>query len=480
MKVNNHDSYATWIILLTLLTGCEVGPSYKRPEIQTPDLDAKEEVAEYICDKWWRVFSDSTLNKLEEQALEHNADLKQAIENVEIAREIAGIALADLLPTVGVSGAGNSTFVSQRGKSYVPSPAAKRTVTGYSGSAGLSYEIDFFGKYRRAHEATRANLLSTRAAKESVLLTVTAEVAKAYFQLRALDAKLAIANRTLKTRQKTCEVYKSRFKNGYCTEFDYLRVQSEMSSVKTTVLDLESAIARIENALSMLVGTSPSEMIVRKTAKDQAIEKLRIPSQVPNGIPSDILARRPDILMAEGQLMAANARIGEARAAHYPSISLTGIFGFESKSLATLFNTGSDMWNFNSGISLPIFSGGKIKAANKIAEANYRKMLIAYEGSIKTAFRETLDALVANRKNREMVISRTRQVNSLKKSYDIAKKQKDSGLIGLLDLLDVERGLLSAEMELVSALQNQLNAVVDLCKALGGGWNASKLNKNHT
>jgi outer membrane protein TolC len=176
--------------------------------------------------------------------------------------------------------------------------------------------------------------------------------------------------------------------------------------------------------------------------------------------------------------MAANAQIGEARAAHFPSISLTGVFGFESRSLTSLFSTGSDTWNFKGGISLPIFSGGRINAMNKIAEANYRKMLTAYEGSIKTAFRETLDALISNRKSREIVVSRTRQVNSLKKSYSIARKQKDAGLIGLLDLLDVERGLLSAEMELVGALQNQLDAVVDLCKALGGGWSISKWNKS--
>jgi multidrug efflux system outer membrane protein len=245
-----------------------------------------------------------------------------------------------------------------------------------------------------------------------------------------------------------------------------------MSSVKTTVLGLESSLAKVENALSVLIGASPREMISRKTGKDQAIEKLRIPSSVPQGIPSDILTRRPDVLQAEGKLIAANAKIGEARAAYFPSISLTGAFGFESASLSNLFGNGSNMWSFGGGISLPIFSGGKIDAANKVAEANHRKILAEYEKSIQTAFRETLDALISNRKNREIVVSRTRQVNSLKRSYAIAKKQKEAGLIGLLDLLDVERGLLTTEMELVRALQDQLNAAVDLCKALGGGWRA--------
>ena len=472
--MHRHKGVTALVLQMILLSGCSIGPDYKRPKIDMPDLSAKEEIKEFVRDRWWSVFHDVTLNNLEELATKHNSDLKQAIENVKIAREMAGIALADMIPTLGLSGEGSSAFASKKGKAYVPGSNAKRHATDYLGTAGMSYEIDFFGKFRRAGEAARANLLSTRAAKETVLLTITADVAKTYFQLRALDAKLAIAVRTLRTRQKTCDVYKSRFLNGHCAELDYLRVQSEMSSVKTTVLDLESSLAKVENALSQLIGASPRELITRKTAKDQAIEKLRIPSNVQQGIPSDILVRRPDILMAEGNLMAANAQIGVDRAAHFPSISLTGIFGFESKSLTSLFSTGSDTWNFKGGISLPIFSGGRINAQNKIAEANYRKMLIAYEGSIKTALRETLDALVSNRKSREIVISRTRQVNFLKKSHDIAKKQKEAGLIGLLDLLDVERGLLSTEMELVGALQNQLNAVVDLCKALGGGWNISK------
>ncbi|MDR0580788.1 MAG: efflux transporter outer membrane subunit [Holosporaceae bacterium] len=475
--MRKYKKFSSLVLPLIMLAGCEVGPDYKRPAISMPDLSANEEIAKFIGEKWWKVFADSTLNDLEEQALKHNSNLKQAIENIEIAREMAGIALADLLPSLGLTGGGGKAFISKNGKSYVSGFNTKRNVNTYQAAASASYELDFFGKYRRANEAARAELLSTRAAKELALLTITAEVAKTYFQLRALDAKRAIAQKTLKTRQETCAVFKSRFMNGYCTELDYLRVQAEMSSVKATVLNLESAQAKVETALSTLIGTSPRDMISRRTAKDQAIEKLRIPSHVPTGIPSDILARRPDILMVEAQLIAANARIGAARAAYFPSISLTGVFGFESKSLASLFNAGSDTWNFTGGVSLPIFSGGKIDAMNRIAEANYRKMLISYEGTIRTAFKETLDALTSDRKNREIVIFRTRQVNSLKKGYYIAKKQKDSGLIGLLDLLDVERGLLAAEMELVDALQNQLNSVVDLCKALGGGWSISSWSK---
>ena len=463
------------VLPVALLTACEVGPDYERPDIDMPKL-SKQDIKEFTADKWWNIFHDPVLNALEEAAIKNNADLKQAIANVDIAKAEAGIAFADLLPSVGLKGAGQKDFASKRSKFAKLSPS--RRSLDYTSSAVASYELDFFGKYRRANEAARAMLLSTRAAKESVLLTVTSETAKAYFLLRALDAQLAIARRTLKTRQETYNVYKSRLKNGYCTEFDYLRIEAEMSSVESAVSNLAAAQEKAENALSVLIGCSPREMVKRRTAKSQAISELKIPVNIPNGIPSDILVRRPDILQAEGALIAANAKIGVARAAYFPSISLTGTYGFESQSLGKLFRTGSDMWSFNGGVSLPIFTGGRISSANEEAEASYRKMLAAYEKSIQVAFKDTLDALVANRRSREIVRSTTRQVNALKKGYSIARKQKEAGLIGLIDLLDVERGLLSAEMELVTALQNQLNATVDLCKALGGGWTIDSLNKN--
>ncbi|MBO4405361.1 MAG: efflux transporter outer membrane subunit [Alphaproteobacteria bacterium] len=453
-----------------VLTGCEVGPDYKPPELDMPKLSDREEMSIFKSRQWWSVFSIKTLNKLEEQALKHNADLKIAIANIDAAKAAAGIAQGDLLPQIAASGEGGKAYISSKGKNYMPGLTTKRNSTDYLGAVGMSYELDFFGKYRRANEAARAQLLATRAAKDAVLLSITAQVAKNYFLIRALDAKLAIARRTLSTRQQTYNVYKSRFRSGYCTELDYLRIESEMASVKTTVLGLEEALAKAETSMSVLLGCSPRLFMDRKTSPEKAIERLKIPNKVPKGIPSDILNRRPDLLQAEGVLIAANAKIGEAKAAFFPSISLTGALGVESKTLGKLFSPGSDMWNFSGGINLPIFTGGKLSSMSDAAQANYRAALAAYEKTVQVAFKETLDALVSNRKSREIVKSRTRQVNALKRSYDIAKKQKDAGLIGLIDLLDVERGLLACEMELTTALQDQLNAVVDLCKALGGGW----------
>lgn len=460
-------------LLLTMmalvLAGCEVGPDYEQPKLDMPKLSDKEEMSIFRNQQWWSVFNIKTLNKLEEQALKNNSDLKIAIANIDAAKAAAGIAQGDLLPQIAVTGQGTKAYISTKGKNYVPG-VSKRNSLDYLGTVGMSYEIDFFGKYRRANEAARAQLLATRAAKDAVLLSITSQVAKNYFLIRALDAKLAIARRTLRTRQQTYNVYKSRFRSGYCTELDYLRIESEMASVKTTVLSLEDALAKAETSMSVLLGCSPRLFMERKTTPDQAIERLKIPNRIPKGIPSDILNRRPDLLQAEGRLIAANAKIGEAKAAFFPSISLTGAFGVESKNLGQLFTSGSDMWTFSGGINLPIFTGGKLSSMSDAAKANYRAALASYEKTVQIAFKEALDALVSNRKSRQIVLSRTRQVNALKRSYEIAKKQKEAGLIGLLDLLDVERGLLACEMELTTALQEQLNAVVDLCKALGGGW----------
>ena len=474
------------LTLVFLLIGCETGPDYKRPKLNMPNITAEnkkvaKEVDEFIKEKWWKVFNDQTLDQLEEQALKNNADLKQALANVEIARSEVDTAEANSLPNVGLNASVAKAFGSNDSAGVMISKQlqaenfkGRSDSTSWVAGTRISYEADFFGKYRRANEAARAQLLSTKAARDWALITITSEVARAYFALRALDAKLAIARRTLKSREESYRVYKSRFATGYCTELDYLRVQAEMASVKTTVLNLETAASKAETAISLLIGCSPKEIIERKTTRSGTLESLKIPAFVPSDLPSDLLARRPDVLQAEGKLIAANAQIGAARAAYFPSISLTGMFGFESISLSRLFNSGTETWNFAGNFSMPIFSGGRIKALNAKARANYKIMLAGYEKAVQTAFKETLDALIVNRKNREIVDSRTTQVNALKRSYFIAQKQKDSGLIGLLDLLDVERGLLAAEMDLVEALQNQLNAVVDLCKALGGGWKLAR------
>lgn len=459
---------------LLLVVGCDMGPDYVRPQIDLPN-DNSENVT-FIPENWWSIFDDAELDRLEKLALKNNADLKQAIANVEIAQAEAGVSFSNLLPSFTAGSTGNKSMVSTKSRSYMP-VFIKRNTIDYMATAQISYELDFFGKYRKLDEGARAMLLASRAAKECVRLSITTEIAKIYFLLRALDAKLEIATRTLQTREEVCTLYKNRSKNGYCTDIDYLRIESEIAGVKMVIIDLETAYAKAENAMSVLIGASPKQMIVRQTSKHTAIHRLKIPIRLPASISSSILTKRPDVIQAESTLIASNAKIGEVRAMFFPSISLTNAFGFESKSLADLFSNRSTLWNFSGNITTPIFTGGRLSAMDDMAKANYKKMLAAYEKTAQNAFRESLDAIIVNTKSKQATAARMNQVISLLRCYRIAKRQKDAGLIGLLDLLDVERNLLASEMEFVNSLQNQLNAAVDLCKAFGGGWDISKLDQ---
>ena len=335
----------------------------------------------------------------------------------------------------------------------------------------MSFELDLWGKYRRLSEAARAKLLASEASRDTVRLTLTADVAKNYFALRMLDAQLIIARRTLDARKENVRIYTSRYKNGYSTEVDLKRMEANMASVQAQEQQLRLKITQTETALSVLVGKSPREIIENNTPRGKTLADITLVPDVPEGIPSDLLARRPDVRAAEGNLIAANANIGAARASYFPSIPLTASAGYASGALDNLFRGSSGVWAIGGQILAPIFEGGKIRAQNKQAEAAYREMLATYEKTVQGAFKEALDAIAANRINREIFDSYKQQTAAMQRSYDLTKKQEDAGLIGVTDLLDVEENLLSAEMNLASARNDELAAIVNLSKALGGGWN---------
>lgn len=452
------------------LIACQVGPQYKRPKVDIPQLDKKIDVSQWIKTNWWLIFNNDVLNQLERKAIKNNHDLKQAIENINVAAAQLDAVFGDLLPSIALGADASKDRISKTGISA----GQARVIRDYDTKLQTSYELDLFGKYRSATDEARGALLATTAAKQVVLLSVTSQVAKTYFLIRALEAKLQIAQRTLHTRQETYEVYEKRLRNGYCTQLDYLRVKSELYSVKTTVLNLEKALSVAETSLSVLIGCNPKEMYGWKLPEMRAVDRLKNPAEIPVGIPSDILQRRPDVLAAEGQLMSANAKIGEAMAANFPSITLTGAFGFETKSLENLFTPTSDMFHLGAALTFPLFAGGKIQAMIKAAKAGYRKQLATYQKTVQVAFKETLDALSEYRIDSKIVESRTQQVEALRRSYNIATQQKNVGMIGLTDLLDVERGLLATEIDLVDAQYNKLSAIIDVCKAFGGGWKRKK------
>ncbi len=258
-KLTKHRfTSASFLLAGIFLVGCSAGPDYERPKTDLPEvsLKADTEIEKFLSEKkWWEIFHDKTLNELEETALKNNCDIKQAVANIFEAAAVAGVTASEFFPSLSLSGVGQKIKLSQN----APTSFGQSKMIDYVSSANITYEIDLFGKYRRAHESAKAQLLASRAAKETVLLTVTSEVAKTYFMLRALDAKLAIARRTLKTREESSRVYKNRFENGYCTELDYLRITSELESVKTTVLDLEATREKTETAISLFQTKEPRE-----------------------------------------------------------------------------------------------------------------------------------------------------------------------------------------------------------------------------
>ncbi|MDD7502010.1 MAG: efflux transporter outer membrane subunit [Elusimicrobia bacterium] len=443
-----------------LLAGCLMGPNYKQPELDLPTGQAADNFSIFTNAQWWTVFDDEVLNQLETEALAYNKDLQAAVARVDEARAAVGIATADQLPSL------SAAAQSGRAGSKAGSGESQSTA-----NVSVSFELDLWGKYRRLSEAARAQLLASEAARDTVRLTLTADVAKNYFALRMLDAQLEIAQRTLKARQENVRIYTSRYKNGYSTEVDLKRVEANMASVQAQEQQLRLKISQTETALSVLVGKSPRQIAEGATPRGKKLAEITLIPNVPEGLPSDLLARRPDVRSAEGSLIAANANIGAARAAYFPSIPLTASAGYASGALNNLFTGSSGVWAIGGQLLAPIFEGGKIRAQNKQAEAQYREMLATYEKTVQGAFKETLDALSANRINREIFESYNQQTVAMQRSYDLTKKQEDAGLIGVTDLLSVEENLLSAEMNLASARNDELAAVVNLSKALGGGWN---------
>lgn len=443
-----------------LLAGCLMGPNYKQPELDLPEGQAADNFSIFTNAKWWEVFQDPVLNQLEADALSYNKDLQAAVARVDQARAAVGIATADQLPSL------SAAAESGRAGNNLGSGETQSTA-----NVSVSFELDLWGKYRRLSEAARAKLLASEASRDTVRLTLTADVAKNYFALRMLDAQLIIARRTLDARKENVRIYTSRYKNGYSTEVDLKRMEANMASVQAQEQQLRLKITQTETALSVLVGKSPREIIENNTPRGKTLADITLVPDVPEGIPSDLLARRPDVRAAEGNLIAANANIGAARASYFPSIPLTASAGYASGALDNLFRGSSGVWAVGGQILAPIFEGGKIRAQNKQAEAAYREMLATYEKTVQGAFKEALDAIAANRINREIFDSYKQQTAAMQRSYDLTKKQEDAGLIGVTDLLDVEENLLSAEMNLASARNDELAAIVNLSKALGGGWN---------
>ena len=455
------------LMVVLLSSGCAVGPNYKRPVVSVPDSyrgltpeeAAKTQAASIADQKWWDIFQDEQLRSLIRTALQQNYDARIAATRILAAAAELGITRADQFPTVN-AGAG-ITDVREAKAKFLPA---------FEGSTGqvnlaVAWELDFWGKYRRATEAARANLLATEWARQEVLATLVASVSSAYFQLRALDLELEISKRTLGSRQESLRLTQTLADRGATSLLDVRQAEQLVFTAAAEVPALEQQIEQEENFISTLLGRNPADV-----PRGQKLTEQAQPPGVPPGLTSSLLERRPDIREAEQQLIAAKARIGVARAAYFPQISLSGSGGFQSAALTNLFSGPAGTWNFGASLAQPIFTAGKLRSNVRLAEAQQQTALLFYQQTIQGAFRSVSDALIAYRKSREFRVQEELLFQSAQDAAHLSHLRYNGGVTGYLEVLTNETNSFSAELALVQARLNELLVLVQLYEALGGGW----------
>jgi len=459
-------------LMASLLAGCMVGPNYHRPTIKPPevfrggaDTTPPADTASLADLKWFEVFKDERLQGLIRTALVENYDLRDAVARVGAARAALGITRADQLPNIAASADVTTLRNSTSGAFPLPQGFDQTRTFGTTALNLLSFEVDIWGRLRRATEAARADLLATEENRKAVITTLVSDVAGAYFNLLELDLELEIARRTLTTREGSLQLIRSREQGGVATLLEVRQGEQLVYTAAQTIPNTEQLIERTENQISLLLGGPPSPITRGRPLTEQGQ-----PPAVPPGLPSSLLERRPDIRAAEQNLIAANAIIGVAKAAYFPRISLTGFLGFQSSQLSSLFTGATRAWQFAPQVTQPIFTAGRLRSNVRLAEAQQQIALIQYERAIQTAFREVSDTLVQYRKVREIREKQELLVTTLQDRSRLAYMRYRGGVDTLLNALDSDRDLFDAELGLAQTRRNELLAVVQLYRALGGGW----------
>jgi len=490
MKRNHTLLLAALLLGLLSLAGCTVGPNYSRPSVdvpgayrgaapdasdqaqpQSPQAQAQQEakpqsqpaaqqaVQSLGDEKWWDVFQDPDLQDLIRTALKNNFDVRIAATRVLQARAQLGITRADQFPSLGAGG----NITSQQNPKIGPIPSYELTQGALVASA--SWNLDFWGKYRRATEAARANLLVNEWAQKAVISTLVADVAADYFTLRQLDLQLEISKRTYADRKQALGLQQTLLEHGINSQLDVSQSEQLVYTAATEIPDLERQVAQEENAISVLLGRNPGDIPRGLKLTEQPHSP-----EVPAGLPSQLLERRPDIREAEQNLVAANAQIGVAKAAYFPQISLTGTAGYESPSLTSLFTGPAGLWSLAGSFTQPIFEGGRLKNGVRLSEAQREQMLLTYQQTIQGAFRDVSNALVAYRKDREFRIQQQNLLASAQDAAQLSNQRFNAGTTDYLEVLTNETNAFSAELGLAQAQGNELIALVQLYQALGGGW----------
>jgi outer membrane protein, multidrug efflux system len=449
---------------LGFAAGCRVGPNYHRPVVKSPtafrDLSENTQVqaASYADLPWWQVFQDPQLQELIRTALKQNYDLQLATERINSARAQVTVTRSSLFPQVQGNGnfAGGKDGNSQTKFNFL-------TLT-----ADAAFQLDFFGRLRRATEASRAQLLATEDARQTVILTLVSDVASAYFALLQLDLQLQITRNTVAAQEASVKLTNLRIEHGVATKLDVLQAQQVLDSANAQIPDLERQIAQDENAISILLGNYPQAV-----KRGRSLVEQPLPPEVPPGLPSSLIERRPDIREAEQILVAANAEVGVAKAQFFPQISLTGsgggAFG-RSSAFSGLMSSQTGTWSYGAQVGQPIFTGGALRGNLRLAQSQHQQALIAYQQAIQRAFGDVSDAIIAYQKFHQVRVRQEDSVADLQESVRLSNMRYKGGTTTYLEVLDGQRSLFSAELTLAQARGTEYQSLVQLYRALGGGW----------
>ena len=473
----------TWYLILAAAASAAVGPDYHVPSAPIPaayrdlpaDLGSWKSAAPadgLARGAWWKIYCDDTLNDLETRALAANQDLRAAVARVEEARAAAGLARSAYFP----SGALTPSVSRERTSQTTDNPLPNSESTTYRGALGASWEIDLFGRIRRQNESARADAEASAATLESVQLALTADVAANYFTLRGLTTELTLVGNGVGLRRDVLKLINSRRSLGAATDFDVARAETELASTEAEAAALANRRSAIQNALAVLVGEPASSFtlsdpaIRSSTTSSEVGSTLPTPPAIPAGLPSGLLERRPDVAAAERSLASANARIGVAKAAFFPAISLTGGAGWASGDIDRLFNADSRIWSIGPSLYLPIFQGGRNQANLARSRAAYDEAVAVFRQRVLIAFREVQDALTATQLLTDQSAAQERALASARRSGELAQKRYDSGYVNLLEVIDAQRTVLATERASAQLAAQRLTTSVSLIKSIGGDW----------
>jgi multidrug efflux system outer membrane protein len=474
LQIKLWTGYGSVVLALMLLSGCAVGPNYHRPAVPTPSVfrgpdesqQSEAQSASFADLPWWQVFHDPQLQGLIRTALKQNYDLQIAIERVTAARAQVGIVRSNEFPQVAV----NPEFSGGRTEQNIKSNV-------FALAADVVFQVDLFGRYRRETEAARAQLLGTEDAKETVILTLVSDVASDYFLLRDLDLQLEISEQTVRTQEDSVKLTQLRLDHGVATTLDVLQARQVLDTANAQIPDLERQIGQTENAINILLGKYPNNIPRGKplgieTAEGWTWSETLAP-QLPTGLPSALLERRPDIRQAEQNLVAANANIGVAKAMFFPQISLLGSGGGawgHSEFAGNSIPAPATIESYAASALQPIFEGGYLRNNLRYAKSQQRQALVGYQQAIQQAFGDVSDALIGYNKNHIVRERQEQSVKDLQDSVNVSMMRYRGGTANYLDVLDSQRSLYSAELTLAQARNNEYQSLVQLYKALGGGW----------